>query len=439
MLEQGWPLPAPRPSPAYEPVARRVLYLLHFSLPYRSPGYALRSQGLLSGVRAVGYDVMGVTRPGFPAPLRDEVPSPVPGEERVGDVVYHRFPEADLQYGIAPLDRYLEHYVGRVAGLAQRLRPAILHAASNFVHGVTANMVAARLGLPSVYEMRGLWELTVLAKQPSRADSDRHALWTRMETEAALGASAVVAITGALKAEMVARGVPEARIRVVPNAVDTSRFGARERDRDLAAQLGLERKLVIGYVGSITAYEGLDDLIDAAVKLKDRRGDDFRVLIVGDGSALPGLKQRAAELRLGELVLFAGRVPHDQVERYYSLIDIAPFPRKPLRVCELVSPLKPFEAMAMEKAIVVSSVAALAEIVTDEVTGLVHGKGDVEDLARVLDRLLDDAALRARLGRAAGAWVRRERDWRAICRLLADLYDELQAAPPRPSRRPHAS
>jgi glycosyltransferase involved in cell wall biosynthesis len=127
------------------------------------------------------------------------------------------------------------------------------------------------------------------------------------------------------------------------------------------------------------------------------------------------------------------------VERYYSLIDIAPFPRKPLQVCELVSPLKPFEAMAMGKAIVVSSVAALAEIVIDDVTGVIHRKGDVADLARVLDRLLDDGALRARLGQAAVEWVRRERDWAVVCRRLAELYADLEASSHRQTRLRDAS
>jgi glycosyltransferase involved in cell wall biosynthesis len=427
LLEQGWPLPERRSAPSYEPVAGRVLYLLHFSLPYRSAGYAIRTQGLLSGLRAGGRDVIGVTRPGFPDPKRDTMPAAVPSEERIGDVVYRRLLEPQLCYETTPLDRYIERYIGHVDTMARDLRPAILHAASNFVHGVTANVVAARLGVPSVYEVRGLWELTALARHPGRLDSDLHAMWTRMETEVATGATAVVAITAALKAELVARGVPDERITVVPNAVDTRRFTAREPDQALAAELGLQGRTVIGYVGSLTDYEGLDHLLEAAAWLEDRRGGDFGVLIVGDGPALPGLRKQADALRLGDLVAFTGRVPHDQVERYYSLIDIAPFPRKPLRVCELVSPLKPFEAMAMSKVVAVSSVAALAEIVTDDVTGLVYRKGDVDDLARVLDRLLDDGALRARLGQAAAAWVRRERDWGSICRRLTDLYDELMS------------
>jgi len=427
LLEHGWPLPPHRRMPDYRPAAGRVLYLLHVSLPYRSAGYSIRSQGLLSGLRAAGRDVIGITRPGFPDPKRDPMPAVVPSEERIGDAVYRRLIGPGPRYETTPLDRYIERYIGHLETLACELRPAILHAASNFVHGVTANVLAARLGVPSVYEVRGLWELTVLTRHPGRLDSELHAMWTRMETEAATAATAVVAITAALKAELVARGVPDERITVVPNAVDTRRFTAREPDQALAAELGLQGRTVIGYVGSLTDYEGLDHLLEAAAWLEDRRGGDFGVLIVGDGPALPGLRKQAGALRLGDLVAFTGRVPHDQVERYYSLIDIAPFPRKPLRVCELVSPLKPFEAMAMSKVVAVSSVAALAEIVTDDVTGLVYRKGDVDDLARVLDRLLDDGALRARLGQAAAAWVRRERDWGSICRRLTDLYDELMS------------
>jgi glycosyltransferase involved in cell wall biosynthesis len=309
--------------------------------------------------------------------------------------------------------------------MASHYRPQLLHAASNHLNGLAANAAAAALGLKSIYEARGLWELTLLSSRPDAVDSELFQMMERLETQAALDASLFFAITGALRDEFIGRGVPAERIVVVPNGVDPERFAPQPRDAELKAELGLAGKTVIGYVGSMVAYEGLDDLLRAIAMLKARVEIPFAALLVGDGQQLEALKALAAQLGLMDIVVFTGRVQHDLVERYYSLIDIAPLPRKPLRVCEIVSPLKPFEAMAMEKALVVSSVAALAEIVEDDITGLIHRKGEVEHLAHVLERLLCQPELRLRLARAAGAWVRRERDWRAIARIVDNAYAEL--------------
>ena len=133
----------------------------------------------------------------------------------------------------------------------------------------------------------------------------------------------------------------------------------------------------------------------------------------------------AEELRLGDVVTFTGRVPHAEIGRYISLFDIAPFPRLPLPVCELISPIKPFESMAMGKAVVSSSVAALTEIVDDGKTGLVFEKGSSEAFAAVLGKLLDSPELRAELGKAAREWVLAERDWSQITSIVDETYHEL--------------
>ena len=175
---------------------------------------------------------------------------------------------------------------------------------------------------------------------------------------------------------------------MVANSVDPTVFHKMPRNEALAAKLGIPAGVpVIGYVGSVVGYEGLDDLIDAAAMLRDK-GRDFRILLVGDGEALPSVQERVRKHHLEDRVIAPGRVPSTEVTSYYSLIDIAPFPRKPILLCEIVSPLKPFEALAMHKAVIASDVAALAEIVEDGKTGLLFRKGDTEDLARALDELI---------------------------------------------------
>ena len=231
-------------------------------------------------------------------------------------------------------------------------------------------------------------------------------------------------ITEALGREMVRLGVDPGRITVVPNGVDAARFTPRGRNEALAERLGLSGKTVIGYVGGLVHYEGLDLLFRAVDRMREHR-DDFHVLVVGDGAHQHTLHALVEELDLGDEVTFTGRIPHEDVEEYLSLVDITPFPRKPLQVCELISPIKPFEAMAMRKTVVASDVAALAEIVEDGVTGRLFAKGDAADLARVLEELVDAPEERARLGDAARTWVVEERDWRRIVGVVDGVYREL--------------
>jgi glycosyltransferase involved in cell wall biosynthesis len=183
---------------------------------------------------------------------------------------------------------------------------------------------------------------------------------------------------------------------------------------------------VIGYVGSFVDYEGLDDLVRAAAMMQ-AEGTDFRLLLVGDGTASEQVRDLIAATGLVDRTALPGRVPHEEVEGYYSLIDICPFPRKPLPVCEVVSPLKPFEALAMGKAVVASDVRALAEIVAHERTGLLFPKGNHEHLAASLTRLVQDPLLIKRLGRAGREWVIAERSWTRAGKLVVEVYDRVLA------------
>lgn len=425
LMKDGFPFGPVATERAYEPDTRRAFYLLHNSLPYNSAGYATRSHGLLRALNDE-WSMAAVTRLGYPfdAPGHDELTG-IPGHDVIDGVDYLRLTTSPGRWLKNPITDYVQQYSEALEVLARRERPFVVHAASNHWNGLTAVETARRLGLPSVYEVRGLWEVTRASRNPDWHDSGMYRYIARMEADAAAKATRVIAITGGLRDELIDRGVDEDKILLVPNGVDTERFVPLERDVELQRELGLEGKKVIGYIGSVLDYEGLDLLIRAAAEL-DKTRDDFHVLIVGDGAEKEVFEDLAEELGLlSRVVTFTGRVPHEDVERYYSLVDIAPFPRLPLPVCELVSPLKPFEAMAMGKAVVASDVRALAEIVTDGENGLLHTKGDFADLVRALRLLLDDDALRARLGAAGRTWVEQERDWRRLAKRVSDIYSSI--------------
>ncbi|SDS15559.1 Glycosyltransferase involved in cell wall bisynthesis [Jiangella sp. DSM 45060] len=426
VARRPWPFPKRAARPAYDPDPRSVLAVLSQSLPARSGGYATRSHGVLTAMAARGYRMNAVTRLGFPYDRWSAADTrTVPAQDVVDGIAYDRLLEDGKRaYPQYPLASYVDRFERGVQEVARSHRAGLIHASSFYVTGMAGLTAARRLGVPFVYELRGLEELMKVSRDPAFEGSDRHRFLDRLETGVAAGADAVFVITEALGREMEQRGVSADRIVVVPNGVHTSAFAPMPRDAALEAELGLRGRTVIGYVGGLVDYEGLDVLLRAVAGLKATR-DDVHLLIVGDGPAERSLHADAARLRLGDVVTFAGRVPHSEVARYLSLIDIAPFPRLPLPVCELISPIKPFESMAMGKAVVVSDVAALAEFVEDGVTGRTVRKGDADDLRGVLEELLGSPDQRRRLGEAAREWVVRERDWRSITATVDETYEAL--------------
>ena len=403
---------------------QRVLNLLAFSLPYTSVGYATRSHGLALGIQRAGWDVRPCTRPGFPQDFKPELADQtLPERDEIDGVVYRRL--FDVQRSGTTETEYLLHAVELYEQMIREEQPAVVHAASNYVTALPALIAARRLGVPFVYEVRGFWEVTRQSRDESFEHSAKYRYMQLFEALVACQADRVITITTAMREELIERGVAAERLAIAYNSVDPQRFQPVPADEALRQRLGIPQGVpVIGYIGSFVDYEGLDDLVSAAAALR-QRGVDFRLLLVGDGAVSADLAEQVRVLGLEDHVIQTGRVPHDEVERYYSLVDIAPFPRKPWEVCELVSPLKPFEAMALEKAVVVSDTRALSEIVEDGFNGLCFHKGDVESLTSVLALLLQDAGLRSKLGQGAREWIIAERSWDVAGRVCVGAYEHL--------------
>lgn len=409
-----------RSGPTFDPIRSRICYVLNSSLPYVTSGYTTRSEGVALGLSAAGFEVICLTRPGFPMDTElvqaSTVVDPPPIEE-VGGVTYQRI-FAPTRKTRSP-GEYVFAATKALTARMQELRPEVVIAASNYLSALPAQMAARALGIPFIYEVRGFWEITRASHEPSFEGSAYFREQVELETLTARHADRVFTLNQAMREELVQRGVATEKVSLFPNSCDPSRFTPRPRDEGLASRLGIPPDVpVIGFVGSITPYEGLDDLV-AACDALCRQGLDFRLLLVGGESATrAGIHPVTDEIRrlagqgcLGSRLIMPGRVPHHEVEAYYSLIDIAPFPRKPLPVTEIVSPLKPLEAMAAEKAVLVSSVRALSEMVIDGQTGLVFAKGSREALTRELERLLVDPEFRGTLARAGRDWVLRNRTW----------------------------
>ncbi len=411
----------------YEP-EKNALYLLHNSLPYNSGGYASRTHGLIKNItRHSPFTVRALARPGFPTDYQRHISKRLPDvipEVSVIDKIEYLVGNQEVDKRRLTFQQYIQEFSDDIIGKAQRFKTSIIHAASNYPNGLAAIQAAKSLGIKSVYEVRGLWEITRLSRQHFWKSTDQYQMTAQLESQALQEADVGIVITKALKDLMESRGVSKT-LHVVPNAVDIDAFSPQDKNAELMAQLKISNEVVIGYVGSVVEYEGLDDLLAACRDLKVKHRKQFKLLIVGDGAALSSLKLLQKVYDLKEEVVFTGRVPHSEVSKYISIIDIMPFPRKPYMVCEIVSPLKPFESLACRKAVLVSSCAALTEIIKHDETGLVFEKADLDDLTQKLVTLIDKPDLRNRIADAGYNWVRANRSWKTVSQIASDLYADL--------------
>lgn len=421
-VADGFPMPD-RAAPVYEPVPGRVFYLLHMRRPFETNGYVARTETVMKAMEIAGLEPEPVTRLGFPNDLSRHKAAPILQEETYDGRLYRALADGRGGQTDRPIDDYIRAYADRIVELAKVRRPAAIYAASNFMNGLAGALAARALGIPCIYEMRGLWHVTQASLSPAFETSLRYSLQGRLEIESARRADHVVAISEPLREWAIAQGVSPARISVAANVVDPERFPPRERDRALAQELDIaEDAVVVGYVGSVVRYEGLDLVLRAVAQAPEAVWAKTRVLVVGDGVALEELKELADELGVSAICRFAGRVDPSRAAAFYSLIDIAPFPRRSLRVTELIPPLKPFEAMAAGKAVIVSDVRAMADLVEDGRTGLVVAKDDVAALGEAIARLVMDPALRASLGEAGRASIHGRHDLGAMSQAIAGAF-----------------
>ncbi len=387
----------------------RILHVLDHSAPLHS-GYTFRTLAILREQHALGWDTLQLT-----------TPKQGPGDARqetVDGLSFLRTPSR-AGTGLLAQMRLTAH---RLKEAVADSRPDLIHAHSPVLNALPSLWVGRQSGLPVVYEMRASWEDAAVDHGSTREGSLRYRVSRSLESFALRRATQVTTICDGLRNDIVARGIPEQRVTVIPNAVDVGafRFGA-EPDPRLRRELGLEGATVLGFAGSFYGYEGLDLLIEAARRMLPAR-PALRVLLVGGGPQEQNLKAQAAAAGLQDRVIFAGRVPHAQVQRYYELIDVLAYPRLPIRLTELVTPLKPLEAMAQGRMFVASDVGGHRELIRDRETGFLFRAGDVGALQRVLEELLAQRELWPQIRAQARRFVEVERTWTSSVARYAEVY-----------------
>ncbi len=397
----------------------RILHVFDHSIPLQS-GYTFRSRAILREQRKRGWTTIHVTSPKHGAHA-----API---EIVDDLPFYRTAApAGAAARLPALGQYamLTALAARVREVAAIEKPDVVHAHSPALNGAAALRALRRLGLPLVYEIRAFWEDAAVDHGTSREGGMRYRLTRALETSVVRRADAVFTICEGLRGDLIARGVPARKITIIPNAVDAEHFqSGLPRDRELAARLEIADRPVLGFIGSFYAYEGLVDLVRALPAVV-ARVPELRVLLVGGGPCYEEVRTLVGELGLGRTVIMTGRVPHAEVGRYYTLVDAFCYPRRPMRLTELVTPLKPLEAMAQGRLVLASNVGGHRELIRHGETGWLFPAGDERALAAAI---LDLFAARERwdtLRSAARAYVERERNWAASVARYAAVYEEV--------------
>jgi glycogen(starch) synthase len=393
----------------------RILHVLDHSLPVQS-GYSFRSAAILREQHKLGWHTSQVT-----GPKHGKHAAAV--EDHQG-IRFHRTAElSGLQARLPILDQLavVRALRARLKQLIRSERPDLIQAHSPCLNG----LAALGLGVPLVYELRSSWEDAAVSSGTTTEGSPRYRASRWLETQVLLRADAVTTICDGLRVDVISRGVVPDRVTVIPNSVDAESFAtAASKAVDMRARYGLQGMCVVGFVGSFFAWEGLGLLIEALPLMLQRR-PDMRVLLVGAGADEAAIRSAVTRLGLQQQVIFAGQVPHQDVAGVYAAIDVLAYPRLPMRLTNMVTPLKPLEAMAMGKAFVASDVGGHRELVQDGVTGLLFRAGEGQALAAAVLKLADDRQMRDRLTTEGLRYVREERTWSRAVRGYGPVYARL--------------
>ena len=394
----------------------RILHVLDHSLPLHS-GYSFRTRAIVTAQLARGLDVACLTG------ARHAKDGPDP--ETIDGITFYRTPAPAAAPSPLREWREVRALAKRLDELAEEWKPDQLHVHSPVLNALAALGVAKRRGLPLLYEIRAFWEDAAVGNGTGSEGSARYRLTRALETHACRRADAVAVICEGLRRDLIARGIAPAKIVVSPNGVDLGLFGnPLAPDLNLARRLGLEGADVVGFIGSFYDYEGLDDLIDAMPLLLEKR-PKAHLLLVGGGPMEEALKAQAKASPARTRIRFIGRVPHHEVDLYYGLIDILAYPRKAMRLTELVTPLKPLEAMAQRKLVVASNVGGHRELIEDGVTGTLFPAGDPQALADALDTLFANRPRWDERRDVARRFVERDRNWASNISRYMPAYQRL--------------
>ena len=383
----------------------KLLHILDHSIPLQS-GYTFRTKAILEQQRKMGWETSHVTSGKHKVAEQSE--------EEVDDLIFYRSKKINKWLSKCPIVNQL----AIIYTLSQRLdeiipaiKPDILHAHSPVLNGLAALKAGKKNNIPVVYECRAFWEDAAVDHGATSEKSLRYKITRALETFVFKQVDAITTICEGLRTDIINRGIATTKVTIIPNAVNIRKFkyGA-EPKQSLREDLALKNKIVLGFIGSFYAYEGIPLLLEALPKILLEK-PQVRLLLVGGGPQETLIKQKAKYLGIEYQVIFTGRVPHDQVQDYYNLVDIFVYPRLPMRLTELVTPLKPLEAMAQGRLVIASDVGGHKELIKDNQNGVLFKANDVDSLVQSVHDLLDRPQSWEAIRQAGKNYVEQERNW----------------------------
>ncbi|APG62146.1 glycosyltransferase, exosortase A system-associated [Sphingorhabdus lutea] len=395
----------------------KILHILDHSLPLHS-GYTFRTRAILKSQIAHGWQVQAITG------LRQYQHGQVAGAnfQQVDDIIFHRTLGKTLSKSPMKEWQEVQLLTQHIVKLHKQYPFHIMHAHSPALNGLAAARASDILGIPFIYEIRAFWEDAAVGNGTGSEGSAKYRLTRALENHVMKRADHITVICQASKDDLIARGISGDKILVSPNGVDFKLFSNTPKyDEKLADEMGLKGKKIFGFIGSFYDYEGIDDLISAlAILIKEN--EDARLLLVGGGPMEDALKAQVRALNLDQYVIFTGRVPHEQVERYYGLMDMMVYPRKMMRLTDLVTPLKPLEAMAQDRLVVASDVGGHRELIRDKETGFLFKADDPANMAACLTHVLTNKENWPKIRETAKNYVLTERDWAQNIKCYDPVY-----------------
>jgi PEP-CTERM/exosortase A-associated glycosyltransferase len=396
----------------------KVLHVFDHSFPV-GDGYANRSGEIIRFLRRAGWQTIHVTsaKQGRTSLDKETVSGLEYFRTQPSSRAWHTLPILDQWSIVTTLRRRLEEILSVE-------RPKLLHVHSPCLNALAALPLARRLRLPLIYEVRALWEDGAVDRGACKEGDARYRVSRMLETRVCRSANHVVTICQGLRNEMVSRGLRADQVTVAPNSVDLKRFCSPVSwDEATSRQLRITKGKTMGFIGSFFPFEGLDVLMKAVPLIRSRE-PMARFVIVGDGPDTVRIRELAQKLSVQDAVTFTGRVPHHDVERYYGLIDIMIYPRISNRVTELVTPLKPLEAMAQGKIVVASNVGGHREMVFSGRNGVLFAAGDPQSLADACLELIQRPESWSALRENAQKYVTAERSWARNIEIYEALYEK---------------
>ena len=361
----------------------KVLHILDHSIPLHS-GYTFRSRAILLGQQKLDITTCHVT-----SPKQGEVTSL---KEQCEDLTFYRSEQPNSLLARLPIINQLSvvfKLAARIKQVAKIEQPEILHAHSPALNGLAALIAAKSLKIPVIYEIRAFWEDAAVDHGDCVEGDVRYRLSHWLETYVVKRVQAVTTICEGLRSDLISRGIAKDKITIIPNAVNIESFPQlSEKCSSLQKKFQLNDAFVVGFAGSFYQYEGLDILIKALAITK-KMGLNIKVLLVGGGFQLDNILALIEQLDLKKDVVLTGRVPHSEIKDYYSVMDVTALPRKSMRLTELVTPLKPLEAMALGVPVIGSDIGGHRELIEHNNTGLLFDPDNPQALADTLSSLVN--------------------------------------------------